>query len=232
MGDGGNRTGVRDDTCRWGRDAVQVALVGVLLGIAFNFIGLRSKPAFGLDWIAVPVEETVYKLPEVDGSEAVASAGAAAEGYAEEDEYIDNDDPMGVFQSPGDDREQTAQLPAIPVLPRPIQIQMNVAKQFYDAGAAQFIDSRDEEEYLAGHLPGSLHLPFHLASDPDHLAKVDPNGGPIIVYCGGGECETSIEVAWFLIEAGYTRVTYFPNGYQGWADEGYPVENGPEEGNR
>ena len=67
------------------------------------------------------------------------------------------------------------------------------------------------------------------ATDPDHLAKVDPHhGGPIIVYCGGGECETSIEVAWFLVEAGYTKVTYFPDGYQGWADEGYPVGSGRE----
>jgi rhodanese-related sulfurtransferase len=193
------------------RSAVLIVAVGVVLGIAYNYLGLLGNPVFGLEWLARPPEEDVYVLEGSDPAEEAASG---------EDEYIEVDDPMAVF-APAPD------LPEIPDLPRPIQIQMSAAKKFFDAEGAVFVDARDEADYVLGHLPEALNLPFDVAAtDPALLESIDTGGRPIITYCGGGECETSISLAWFLLEAGHTRVTYFPNGYSGWEEAGYPVVRG------
>ncbi len=194
-----------------------IAGVGVALGLLYNLIGLASEPAFGVPWIGVSPSENVYVLET--GNPPDPSAGG-------EVEYTDIDDPMAVFDS---GEAADPDLPEIPELPRPIQIQLPVVKSFFDAGAAMIIDARDPEEYAEGHIPGARNLSFDTAvSDPVLLESLDTGGRPIIVYCGGGDCEVSINLAWEILNAGHTRVTYFQGGFPAWQDAGYPVERGEE----
>jgi rhodanese-related sulfurtransferase len=204
------------------RGAAIIVAAGIVLGLVHNQVGRIGKPPTGLDWIARDRSQDVYVLEtDADGAEPPAPASAPAGGYH------DIDDPMAVFTTPEPARSD---LPDLPDLPRPIQMQLPVVKQFYDASGALFVDSRDLEEYAEGHIPGALHVPFDLAAtDPAFLESIDTGGRPIIAYCGGGECETSINLAWMLIESGHTRVTYFQSGYPGWEAEGYPVERGEPE---
>jgi rhodanese-related sulfurtransferase len=120
-------------------------------------------------------------------------------------------------------------LPAIPDLDRPMSMELGTVKQFFDAGAATFLDARDEEEYRGGHIPGALPLSFEaIEEDPARLAELEPGGRPIIVYCGGGSCEVSIRVADALVAAGQRKVLVYTGGLPEWEAAGYPVARGSE----
>ncbi len=190
------------------RGVVLIVVLGLALGLLHNWIGNRSKPAFGVDWISEDRNEDPFVLPEDDGDVA----------------YHDVDDPMAIFAEP-DPIE--ADLPRIPEMDRPIQIQLPVVKKFYDAGGGFFVDAREPEEFDLGRIPGAINLPYDTAAtDPVLLESLDTGGRPIIIYCGGGDCEVSMNLAWFLLEAGHTRVTYFQGGYPAWVQSGYEIEGG------
>lgn len=63
-------------------------------------------------------------------------------------------------------------------------IQPNEARQLLAAGAAA-VDVREQWEYLAGHLPGAIHLSL---GELEHAAaKMLPDKEqPLIVYCTSG----------------------------------------------
>ena len=194
------------------RGVVFIIVLGVVLGLVHNWVGRMSRPAYGLDWIATDRNEDIFKFDP----EGTDTAGEVT--------YHDVDDPMAVF---GATEEPSADLPAIPEMDRPIQIQLPVVKKFFDAGGGFFIDAREPEEFDLGRIPGSINLPFDTAAtDPVLLESLDTGGRPVIIYCGGGDCEVSLNLAWLLLEAGQSRVTYFQGGYPAWVENGYPVEGG------
>jgi len=88
---------------------------------------------------------------------------------------------------------------------------------------AVFVDSRDEEKYNAGHIPGAVHLPV----DGYRTKKVPfamPKGLLLVVYCDGGDCELSHELADILVERGYQKVRIYTGGYEEWTQLSMPVE--------
>ena len=116
-------------------------------------------------------------------------------------------------------------LPPIPDLAQPIQMQLGAVKKYFDAGAAVFIDARPKEEYDAGHIPGALNLPYDQAvTDPARLESFDAGGKPIVVYCGGGTCELSMNLAWAMIQSGQKKLLVFMGGIPEWEGAGYPLE--------
>jgi rhodanese-related sulfurtransferase len=74
------------------------------------------------------------------------------------------------------------------------------------------IDSRNEESYAAGHVPGATRF------DPD--AALD---GPVVVYCWGPGCNGATKLAHRLAERGHD-VREMIGGFEYWAREGHPVE--------
>lgn len=195
--------------------AALIVLLGAALGIAQNALLLRPTPPQGLAWIA---EEVV-----LDDLEAVLGKGpadGAAPGGAPPP-VVDSPFAMAP-EAPGD-----SGLPTIPDLGRPVQMQLPMVRQFQEAGGAVIVDVRDGEEYRAGHIAGALSLPYEEAiTDPERLERLDPGGKPIIVYCGGGTCETSMNMAFALIEAGKSRVLVYTGGFPEWQASGLPVETG------
>ena len=189
------------------RGVILIVALGVVLGFVHNWVGLLSDPAFGVDWISKDRTEDVFVLQEEQAPEV---------------EYHDVDDPMAMFAEP---EQEDIDLPAIPDMDRPIQIQLPVVKKFFDASAGFIVDAREPEDYALGRIPGAINMPFGTA-DPARLESLDTGGRPIIIYCGEEECEVSLNLAWLFLEAGHSRVTYFRGGYQGWVETGYPVEGG------
>jgi rhodanese-related sulfurtransferase len=128
----------------------------------------------------------------------------------------------------------TATKPDVPTVPDsrdPIQAKMPMVKKFHDADAALFVDAREAVEYAEGHIAGAVSLPFDEAfKDPKKLATIDPGTKPIIVYCGGGDCEASRNLAYSLIDAGRKKVVIFEDGFPAWKTAGYPVATGKEPG--
>jgi rhodanese-related sulfurtransferase len=210
------RSGHRQDQDGVAGGIVAIVLVGVVLGVGFNWLGLSSRPVWGLAWVGEDPVESMPALedlaPAPDGAPAVEATG----GFAQ------SSDPMAVGSAGG-----SGGLPQIPVLDRPIQIQLDAVKQLFDGGAVLLVDAREPDEYAAGHIPGALSLPFdEVTSEPERLEKLDSGGRAIVTYCGGGDCELSLSLAWELIYAGQTKVTVYMGGFPEWVEAGYPVDSG------
>ena len=58
------------------------------------------------------------------------------------------------------------------------------------------------------------------------LEDFDPQGRPIIVYCGGGTCELSMNLGFALVNAGQKKVLVFMGGWPEWSTSGYPIAKG------
>jgi rhodanese-related sulfurtransferase len=160
-------------------------------------------------------------FPEWQNSGRAVATGKIAEAAAApasptETFRTNIDDPMGFFGG------EAASLPEIPVLDRPIKMQLGSVKQFYDAGAATMVDARETDEYDHGHIAGAISLPVE-TTPPETLAGFDAGGKPIIVYCGGEPCDVSMELAYALIDAGQRRVLIYAGGFREWETFGYPV---------
>ena len=81
-----------------------------------------------------------------------------------------------------------------------------------EAGAAVGVDVRGTNEWDAGHIPGSIHIPLgHLAERADEL----PRDKPIAVFCQGG---SRAAIAASVLQArGFTNVRNVHGGYAEFA---------------
>ncbi len=82
------------------------------------------------------------------------------------------------------------------------------------------VDTREESEWNAGHLPGAIHLGKGII-ERDIESAVSDTTEEIILYCGGGF--RSALAADNLQKMGYTNAISMDGGYTGWVKAGYPV---------
>jgi rhodanese-related sulfurtransferase len=193
---------------------VAIAATGCLLGVAQNALVRYGNPKGGLAWSYTP--------PKLDSLEDVASA-AAADGHPATSAPLppDMNDPL----------QLAGGLPAgatdIPDVGRPIQVQISKVKELFDAKAGTIVDAREPAEYQEGHIPGAINLPYdQVITDPARLENFDSRGKPIIVYCGGGTCELSMNLGFALVNAGQKRVLVYMGGWPEWSTSGYPIAKG------
>ena len=87
-------------------------------------------------------------------------------------------------------------------------------------GALQVLDVREETEWKAGHIPDSVHVPYHdIHSLPE---GIDPDK-PVAVVCASGQ--RSAVAASLLKAHGAREVIHVVNGGVGtWERLGYPIE--------
>ncbi len=84
------------------------------------------------------------------------------------------------------------------------------------------LDVRDEDEYAAGHIPGSVNLPY--GELPGRQGEL-PRDREIAAICSGGK--RSGLAASILQREGFERVLHVANGGVGtWERSGRPVETG------
>jgi hydroxyacylglutathione hydrolase len=84
----------------------------------------------------------------------------------------------------------------------------------------QVLDVRERAEWDRGHIPGSVHRPYH---DLDGIPEGIDAGAPIAVICSSGQ--RSAVAASLLLRAGADDVLHVVNGGVGsWEREGGPVE--------
>lgn len=86
------------------------------------------------------------------------------------------------------------------------------------ARGAILIDVREPDEHLAGHVPGSLHIP--VGELPARLASV-PSDRDIIVACRSGR--RSAQAA-ELLRSNYASVANLKGGLQAWQAAGLNLE--------
>jgi hydroxyacylglutathione hydrolase len=89
------------------------------------------------------------------------------------------------------------------------------------AAGAVLVDVREPEEYVAGHVPGSINIPqADLASRLDEL----PRNHPLHVICQHGM--RSLRAAQFLKQSGFTDVATVDGGTTAWAGSGRSLGTG------
>jgi rhodanese-related sulfurtransferase len=130
-------------------------------------------------------------------------------------------------------KETTAASPArdafpdIPQSEDPIRIKLGQAKGFYDRGGMLVLDARDPDDYSDGHISGAISAPTDAKmGDIEWLKATAKDPRPIMIYCSGGDCTLSVDLANELTRTGHRRVLVFEDGYPAWETAGYPIQKG------
>lgn len=94
-------------------------------------------------------------------------------------------------------------------------------KKKLDAGEKLIIvDTREDNEWARGHIPGAMHLGKGVI-ERDIEKAIPDKDAPIVLYCGGGY--RSALAADNLQKMGYRNVVSMDGGWRGWTESGYSV---------
>ncbi len=85
--------------------------------------------------------------------------------------------------------------------------------------APYVLDVRTAEEFVAGHVPGAVNIPYDQVAS--RLAEV-PKDRDVVLYCRSGRrAQLAAEV---LMDKGYSRLEHLQGDMPAWAAQGRPVE--------
>ena len=94
-------------------------------------------------------------------------------------------------------------------------------KKKLDAGEKMIVvDTREDNEWARGHVPGAIHLGKGVIERDIEKAIPDKEAA-IVLYCGGGY--RSALAADNIQKMGYRNVTSMDGGWRGWTESGFPV---------
>jgi rhodanese-related sulfurtransferase len=91
------------------------------------------------------------------------------------------------------------------------------------SGGHLLIDTREDNEWAAGHAAGAIHLSKGII-ERDIETKVPDPSSTLVLYCGGGF--RSALVADALGKMGYTNAISLDGGWRAWNEAGLPVVKG------
>jgi rhodanese-related sulfurtransferase len=103
------------------------------------------------------------------------------------------------------------------------EIQREEVVSLVESGTARIVDALGPISFAAAHIPTAVNIP------PDRVDALAPRRiagleTPVVVYCAGVECGSSVEVARRLVELGYRDVRHYAGGKRDWADAGLAFE--------
>lgn len=82
------------------------------------------------------------------------------------------------------------------------------------------IDARKPEFYNLSHIGNAINIyPYGFSSEGELVAKITslPSDKLFIVYCDGGQCDLSHEIANKMKMLGFKHVTLFHGGWEEWS---------------
>ncbi|TLY70829.1 MAG: TOMM precursor leader peptide-binding protein [Gammaproteobacteria bacterium] len=82
------------------------------------------------------------------------------------------------------------------------------------SGATTLVDVREDYEFDAGHLEGSVHIP--LGELPERIGEIAPGSAPVFICRSGGRSLAACE---FALRAGIASPANLDGGLQAWASE-------------
>ncbi|MEV1132363.1 rhodanese-like domain-containing protein [Agromyces sp. NPDC049794] len=83
------------------------------------------------------------------------------------------------------------------------------------------VDTRSDESWAQGHVPGAMHLPRRrIAAE---AAERIPSGTPVVVYCWGPGCNGATRAALEFALLGYP-VKEMIGGFEYWVREGFAFD--------
>lgn len=103
-------------------------------------------------------------------------------------------------------------------------ISIKTFAQAHAAGSRMVvIDARPPCDYVAGHIPGAVSVPFYAVER--YLPQI-PAEGWVVTYCRCPHAEANA-AADALEAGGHTKVKVINEGLPGWIDAGLPLKEGP-----
>ena len=171
------------------------------LGVANTSQHLQQLRQAGLVANRKQGQKVYYRLSGLDVSALLASLRKVAECHlADVDRLVDD------FLNIKDSLEP---VPAGELLKRA------------SAGLVTVLDVRPAEEYMSGHLPGAINIPFAELKKRLHEVERDKE---IVAYCRGPHCVLAFDAVVKLREVGISA-RRLEGGLPEWKLEGLPVES-------
>jgi len=94
-------------------------------------------------------------------------------------------------------------------------------------GDIRFIDARSTGDFVAGHIAGAVNVPYEgRAGELDRLQRELPRTQTLVVYCGGGGCDSARATSVWLMSNGWRDVSVLRGGYPVWKAAGFPTASG------
>jgi rhodanese-related sulfurtransferase len=107
----------------------------------------------------------------------------------------------------------------------PLTASLELTKYFFDNKKAVFVDARESEEFEISHIAGAINIPFDYYDEYMDSIDVLKYDDIFIIYCSGGECSLSLDLAdVFFSDKAFENVFVFEGGLPAWQDAGYPTE--------
>lgn len=109
-----------------------------------------------------------------------------------------------------------------------LSITIQQARALHKAGLYSFLDTRLRSQYDESHIQHAEHLSVKEFNEPaglEVLKFLDPKEHTIL-YCDGGSCDASENLAILLKQYGFTKLHIMTEGFGAWENAGYPVDRG------
>jgi rhodanese-related sulfurtransferase len=109
-------------------------------------------------------------------------------------------------------------------------ITLEEAEDLWRSGETVFLDSRAADLYGSGHVPRARSLPATEigASVPPFVREL-PKEMSLVLYCEGGDCQSSLALAKRLNDEGFRDIRVFSGGWEEWKKAGLPEEKGDDQ---
>ncbi|MFY9552418.1 MAG: rhodanese-like domain-containing protein [Thermoanaerobaculia bacterium] len=113
-----------------------------------------------------------------------------------------------------------------------VEITGEDAVRLHEQKSVPFLDARRTSVYRQGHVPGARPFSVWEADVDDKVKALFAEGrdqaAPIVVYCSGGDCEDSHNLAEKLYRVGFDNVLVYKDGFPDWEKRNLPVTKGSE----
>jgi rhodanese-related sulfurtransferase len=111
-----------------------------------------------------------------------------------------------------------------PVPTAPRVLSYAEARALFDQGTVLFLDARPPFDFGLGHIKGAVSLPLKDFDRSGEILQMIPREQPLVTYCDGEDCNSSVMLAAKLDSAGYKNVRVFFGGWKEWTARHLPVE--------
>ena len=132
-----------------------------------------------------------------------------------------------IERHPVETKKTTEEIKEAIAFTEPKAITLEQAYTLFNKGV-KFVDSRDEADYLAGHIINSINIPFDDFDNHKQKLEMLSKEKPMVIYCGGTDCDLSILLGNLLFEQGSKQVYVFFGGLFDLLSANCPVENPTE----
>jgi rhodanese-related sulfurtransferase len=104
----------------------------------------------------------------------------------------------------------------------PLLVTMERAAQIHRERAAVFIDAREDERFVAGHIAEAVHVSYYNPESWQAKLQTLSHESRLVVYCDD-DCDSARRLAEALLAQGFKKIFVMDKGFDSWKNAGYPT---------